>query len=88
MQSVVIAMTPVESSQIHSIGHDAGTNTLAIRFKSFKGTTTTLYHYSNVTPEDFAAFRDAASIGKHFAAFIKNQSSKYPYKKISEAEAA
>lgn len=29
-----INLVPVNSSQIHSIGHDAATNTLAIRFKS------------------------------------------------------
>ena len=56
-----INMSIVKSSQIHSIGHDVATNTLAIRFKS-RGEPAALYHYSNVSAEDFAAFRDAESV--------------------------
>lgn len=32
-----IEMIPVSSSQLHAIGHDAATNTLAIQFKSKAG---------------------------------------------------
>jgi hypothetical protein len=32
MQKPNITLTPVDSSQIYSIGHDPATNTLAIRF--------------------------------------------------------
>lgn len=48
----VIAMTTVESSQIHAIGHDPQTNTLAIQFKSKSGAGS-VYHYQNFTPELF-----------------------------------
>jgi len=80
-----IDMQTVDSSQIHAIGHDAATNTLAIRFKNYKGEVTSLYHYSNFTAEDFEAFRTAESIGRHFGAFIKPFDQKYPFKRIEDA---
>ncbi|QBP09347.1 KTSC domain-containing protein [Cupriavidus metallidurans] len=84
----VIALQKVESSQIHSIGHDASTNTLAIRFKNYKGDATSLYHYSNFTAEEFAAFKTAESIGSHFGKHIKPYDKKYPYVKVEAAQAA
>ena len=81
-------MQPVESSQSAAIGHDAETNTLAIRFKNWKGVPTSLYQYQNFTAEDFAAFRDAESKGKHFGAHIKPFAEKYPYTKIEDAAPA
>ncbi|CAG9255872.1 KTSC domain-containing protein [Paraburkholderia caribensis] len=75
-----IEMLDVESSQIHSIGHDASSNTLAVRFKSrVDGKPTSLYHYSNVPAEEFTAFRDAASIGSYFYKHIKPHDTTYPY---------
>ena len=78
-----IALTPVESSQIHSIGHDAASNTLAIRFKNYKGEPAALYHYDNFTAEDFAAFKGAESIGSHFGKHIKTAPDKHPYRRIA-----
>ena len=78
----VIALQDVESSQIQAIGHDAETNTLAVRFKTWKGEPSSLYHYANVTAEDFAAFKGAESIGKHFGRYIKPFPEKYPFTKI------
>lgn len=76
----VIAMDEVESSQIHSLGYDAATSTLAIRFKNrVDGKPTSLYHYSNVPTEEFEALRDAASIGSYFGKHIKPYDVKYPY---------
>lgn len=83
-----ITLINVESSQIHSIGHDPATKTLAIRFKNYKGEATSLYHYSNVTAEEFAAFRNAESIGSHFGKHIKPYDKKYPYVKVEAAQAA
>jgi|GEM_PF-521335 len=83
-----IALTPVESSQIHSIGHDAATSTLAIRFKNYKGELGSLYHYDNFTAADFAAFKGAESIGRHFGQHIKNATEKYPFRKVDEANDA
>jgi hypothetical protein len=84
-----ITMQPVESSQIHSIGHDAETNTLAIRFKDrVTGGPTSLYVYRNFCADDFKAFREAESIGSHFYKHIKADPIRYPYTRIDEAKAA
>ncbi len=86
-----ITMQPVDSSQLVAIGHDPETNTLAIRFFSGWGEKKrigSLYHYQNFTAEDFAAFRDAESKGKHFGANIKPFAEKYPYTKIEDAAPA
>lgn len=87
-----IDLQDVVSNQIHSIGHDAASNTLAIRFTSRKGGAVgpgCLYHYQNVTAADFKAFQDAESLGKHFGAHIKACPKKHPYAKIEEpAQAA
>jgi hypothetical protein len=76
---VVIAMDEIVSSQIFGIGHDAPTNTLAIRFRTKDGSPAALYHYENVTAEEFAAFKGAESIGSHFYRVIKPHKEKYPF---------
>ncbi len=87
-----IELQDVESNQIHSIGHDAATNTLAICFPRRKGgevSAGSVYHYANFTADDFAAFQAAESKGKHFTAHIKANPDKYPFTKIEEpAQAA
>ena len=84
-----IDMQTVESSQIFAIGHDAETNTLAIRFRDRTDLgPTSLYHYSNFSAEDFEAFKNAESIGRHFGAFIKPFDQKYPFKQIEKTPAA
>lgn len=87
-RNAVVEMKEVQSSQIHSIGHDAASNKLAIRFKTKDGMPSSLYHYSNVTPEDFAVLYAAESIGSHFYKAIKPFAEKYPYVKIESAPAA
>jgi KTSC domain len=77
-----IGMVKVESSQIHSIGHDPELNKLAIRFKAKDGSPTSLYHYTNFTAEDFEKFGTAESIGSYFYKNIKPETTKYPYQKI------
>lgn len=77
-----ITMDSVESSQIQAIGYDAQAQTLAIQFKA-KGGPGSVYHYSNVTAEDFAAFREADSIGSYFYKNIKPFPEKYPYTRIA-----
>lgn len=72
----VIAMTGVKSSQVHSIGHDTASNTLAVRFAS-GGT----YHYHGVTAEQFAAMQKAESVGKYLGQHIK------PKHKVTKIEA-
>lgn len=86
-----IEMQDTASSQIHSIGHDAETSTLAIRFYRGYGRDQrpgSLYHYANVNAETFAAFRDAESKGRHFGQHIKPFADRYPFTKIEDAPAA
>ena len=78
-----IALDSVTSSQLHSYGYDAATQTLAIRFKNFNGNVGSTYHYANFTPTDWDAFKAAESKGSHFGKFIKKEAVKYPYIKVS-----
>ncbi|MDC7805562.1 KTSC domain-containing protein [Luteimonas sp BLCC-B24] len=85
-----IELIDVDSSQIHSIGHDAETNTLAIRFtKGYRENRGpgALYHYANVDAAAFEALRDAESIGRHFGQHIKPFPQQYPYTRIDEPAA-
>jgi len=83
--ATAIEMTAVKSSQIAAIGHDPETNTLAIQFPSKSGTGS-VYHYSNFTAEDFAAFSAAESKGAHFGKHIKPLAEKFPFLKIQPAK--
>ncbi|WP_401728047.1 KTSC domain-containing protein [Stenotrophomonas muris] len=86
-----IQLFDVDSSQIHSIGHDAATDTLAIRFYRGYGDNkvpAAVYHYANFSAEEFQAFKDADSLGKHFGAYIKPFPEKYPYHKVAEQQLA
>jgi len=83
-----IEMLPVESSQIHSIGHDPKNEILAIRFKDrATGGPSSLYHYRNFTADQFEAFRKAESIGSYFYAHIKPAILAHPYTRIEEPPA-
>ncbi|KWE70520.1 hypothetical protein WL77_12000 [Burkholderia ubonensis] len=71
---------PVESSQIHSIGYDAETETLAVRFKDRKTSApTSLYHYTGFTQANFDALKTADSLGSHFYKHIKPFPERFPY---------
>lgn len=87
--------TPVDSSQIASIGHNAENNELHIEFKSFgkpkpgqEPRPNSVYAYSNVPREVFDAFMSAESKGKFFGSVIKTDPKTYPYRKLNEEEAA
>jgi hypothetical protein len=49
-----IPMAPVKSSLVAAVGHDPDTNTLAVQFQGGN-----VYHYANVTPEQFEEFRSS-----------------------------
>lgn len=63
-----IPTSKVESSNIAAIGYDPESRTLQVDFKTGKR-----YQYQNVPPEIFAEFQAADSVGKYFAASIKNE---------------
>lgn len=67
MEYPKIETTPVESSNLKAIGYDAATKTVQVDFKTGRK-----YHYQNVPQETFDEFAAAPSVGKHFAAHIKN----------------
>lgn len=73
-------MKEVKSSQIHSIGFDPETGTLAIRFNGKDGG---LYHYPNFTAEKFKAFSECESKGKYFGANIRGNKD-HPHMRIDE----
>lgn len=90
MNQNAIVLHAVDSSQINAIGHDPETNTLAIRFYRGFGRDQvpgSVYHYANFTAEDFEAFKNAESIGRHFGRQIKTFADKYPFTKVAENEA-
>ena len=69
-----VPMTPVQSSQLHSIGHDPATNTLHIYFPKFEKKEmvgVSHYSYPNFTAEKFDQFMAAESKGKFFGAEIR-----------------
>ena len=79
--------TPVTSSRLQAIDYDPATQTLYIKFLPNKGGESSVYAYSNVTPEQARELNAAKSKGKWFSQ-IKNAPTKYPYKKIGvETEA-
>jgi hypothetical protein len=81
-----IALKEVDSSQLHAIGYDAESQTLAIRFKNrTTGAPTSLYFYSNFTEADFVSFDEAESKGSHFGKFIKPYDKKFPFRKIEDS---
>ena len=63
-----IALEPVESNQVGAIGYDEATKTLAVQFR--RGARA-IYHYQNVEPETYEAFKGAESIGTYFGQHLK-----------------
>ena len=74
---MTVQMINVESSNIRRVGYNPEAKRLYIQFKS--GTT---YRYSNVEPETYATLMGSESIGRGFAALIKADPERYPYKKL------
>lgn len=68
-----IALDSVESNQIKAIGYNAETKTLAVTFTRGEA----VYHYGDVAPETFEAFKAAESKGNYFGQHIKS----LPFKK-------
>ena len=73
---IVIAMQPVKSNQLASIGYDAASKTLAATFTRGPGT---VYQYPNVDAKVYADLMAADSIGSFFGQHIKP----LPFKKFA-----
>lgn len=74
-----IALTPVESKQVHSVGYDKDTATLAVTFRRWDGRAPdAVYHYPDVSPVMHAEFIGAESVGKYFGEHIRA----LPFKKF------
>lgn len=75
--------TPVSSSQIVSMGHDALTNVLEIEFKGHGGKPGSVYQYQNVPEHIYKLLIGSESVGKYFGRVIKPHPDMYPFKKIT-----
>ena len=60
-----IQLTPVDSSNVESIGYDATKGILAVKFKSGGH-----YAYHNVSAADYASLSSAKSVGSHISKHI------------------
>lgn len=67
-------MQPVTSSQVESIGYDAATKVLAVKFKSG------MYEYDGVPPEVHDGILKAESVGKFLGAHVKG---KFQFRKVA-----
>lgn len=76
----MITHTPVNSSNIRSVGYDPDTETLEVTFKPAK-----TYVYSRVPARVYKALMDARSKGAYFARFILNI---YPVRTKQPGEAS
>lgn len=74
-----IDLSDVKSSYIKQMGYDPDRQTLALAFHGGK-----VFHYSNVTPEMYAAAQSAASLGSWFHQNLKGKSDSYPHKEFVE----
>lgn len=61
-----VTRTPVQSSSIASLGHDAESDTLHVEFNSGR-----IYEYSGINTEAYQRLLNAPSIGAHFGRHIR-----------------
>lgn len=82
----LITLARVKSHQIAAAGYSPELETLALQFNPRAGeTTAVVYHYPGVTPEKFAEFMAAESLGKYHGANFKPMIfRKYPAEPLPE----
>lgn len=73
-----VNLIPCDSSNVMSIGYDAATQTLEVRFHTGR-----VFHYHKVPPEHFDALRWAESVGKYLNHHIKHR---FDYTRIDEED--
>jgi hypothetical protein len=74
-ESLVMPRQPVRSSNIASIGYDAGSSTLEVEF-----VTGAVYQYYNVPKSVYEGLMNAKSHGSYFARYVKDAG--YRYKEV------
>ena len=74
-RAVLRLLRPVDSSNLESIGHDADTRTLYVRFLS----TGRIYAYFNVDREVFEKLQRAESKGGYFNSMIRGA---FPFEQL------
>lgn len=65
-------MHPVESTRIHSVGHDGQDGFITFHGNAKKGTPPVTYRYFGMPAETIAALRTAESPGSHFHHNVKD----------------
>lgn len=63
----MVERTPVSSSNVHSVGYDDKTRTLAIEFKNGGG----VYHYHDVPKDVHEGIMSAKSVGSYIHTNVK-----------------
>jgi hypothetical protein len=81
----------VDSSQIHSVGHDAENNVLQIAFRpnKTKPNTLSVYNYANFTAADWKAMQSfevdgKVSYGSFLHRVIKKNAEKWPFTRMPD----
>jgi hypothetical protein len=67
-------MTPVQSSNVDSVGYDASTQTVYVKFLDGK-----LYTYKGVPEPEYQGLLNAPSVGSYLHRNFRNV---YPYERI------
>ena len=57
-----IALARIVSDRVAACGYDADTRTMAVQFKPKPGDLAPVYHYPDITPEQYATFKLAGSM--------------------------
>ena len=74
-KALKIDRTPVNSSNIVSVGYDVVTKTLDVEFYTGR-----LYRYENVPEDTYNRLKSSSSVGSFFQ---KNVARSFPYKKLA-----
>ena len=75
-----VEYTPVESSNLLSVGYDSENANLFVIFKDKDGRPSSKYAFFDVPPPVYSELMAAASKGKYFAAYVKGR---FSYNRLS-----
>ena len=84
-------LTPINSSNIHSVGYDLDTRTMRVRFRDRTDRHGAvkpggIYEHQDVPQEAFDAFMAAESKGAHYAQHIRRTGERgFEHRKVEDA---